>query len=264
MALVNLSSQSALVTGSSRGIGRAIALTLAQCGADVLVHARTLSPELREVVKAIRGMGRQCDHILADLSLPDERQRFFQEAWNFHPGLDIWINNAGADCLTGENASRPANDKLTLLCRLDLEGTFELTRLAGSSMQARGSGCLVNMGWDQAETGMEGDSGQLFGMIKGGVMAFTLAAAKTYAPQVRVNCLAPGWIKTAWGESADEKWQARAKNESLLERWGTSQDVANACAFLVSPAASFVNGQIIRVNGGFLGSLPAPSRITGP
>ena len=82
-------------------------------------------------------------------------------------------------------------------------------------------------------------------------MAFSQSLAQSLAPRVRVNCLAPGWIKTAWGEQASDSWQQRAVREALLERWGTPQDVATAARFLVSPAAAFITGQVIPVNGGF-------------
>jgi 3-oxoacyl-[acyl-carrier protein] reductase len=75
--------------------------------------------------------------------------------------------------------------------------------------------------------------------------------AKSLAPQVRVNCLAPGWIKTAWGEQASAYWQERARQESLLQRWGTPEDVARAARFLVAPAAAFITGQVLAINGGF-------------
>ena len=106
------------------------------------------------------------------------------------------------------------------------------------------------MGWDQAETGMEGDSGEMFAATKGAVMAFTRSLSLSLAPEVRVNCLAPGWIKTAWGESASSEWQDRAVRETPLRRWGTPEDVAQAARFLVSPKSSFLTGQVIRVNGG--------------
>ena len=82
-------------------------------------------------------------------------------------------------------------------------------------------------------------------------MAFTRSLAKSLAPEVRVNCLAPGWIRTAWGEQASEYWQQRAASESLMGRWGTPEDVAHAARFLASPAASFVTGQVLEINGGF-------------
>ncbi len=109
---------------------------------------------------------------------------------------------------------------------------------------------ILNMGWDQAETGMAGDSGELFAAVKGAVMAATRSLAKSLAPHVRVNCLAPGWIRTEWGRNASAEWQERARRESLLGRWGEPEDVARVACFLASPAAAFINGQIIHINGG--------------
>src|SRR5260221_5037539 len=117
-------------------------------------------------------------------------------------------------------------------------------------MKERGSGVILNMGWDQAERGMAGDSGDVFAATKGAVMAFTRSLARSLAPEVRVSCLVPGWIKTKWGDQASRAWQDRAAAESLLKRWGTPEDVARVARFLVSPAAAFVNGQIVAVNGG--------------
>jgi 3-oxoacyl-[acyl-carrier protein] reductase len=117
-------------------------------------------------------------------------------------------------------------------------------------MKASGGGSIVTMGWDQAETGMEGDSGEVFAATKGAIMAFTRSLASSLAPEVRVNALAPGWIKTAWGDQASPNWQARVLRETPMARWGTPDDVAQAARFLVDPASSFFTGQIVRVNGG--------------
>jgi len=106
------------------------------------------------------------------------------------------------------------------------------------------------MGWDHVTTGMAGDSGELFALAKGAITAFSRSLAHSLAPTVRVNCLAPGWIRTAWGEQASDQWQQRVAKDSLLQRWGTPQDVANTARYLVSPAASFITGQVIEINGG--------------
>jgi 3-oxoacyl-[acyl-carrier protein] reductase len=171
--------------------------------------------------------------------------------------LDIWVNNAGADVLTGEAAQWSFERKLAALWKVDVEATMRLSRGVGRRMQQRGGGVLLNMGWDQAETGMEGDSGELFAAAKGAVMAFTRSLAHSLAPDVRINCLAPGWIRTAWGANADAGWQRRAAGESLRARWGTADDVAEAALWLASPAADFINGQAIRINGGFRYARPA-------
>lgn len=238
-----------MVTGSTSGIGLAIARELSAVGARVLVHGRR--PEAAAAVDPLRARGELTGRLLlADLREPDACAELVETAWNEWGGLDIWINNAGADTLTGDAARWPFERKLEELFRVDVRATMLLARAVGQKMKERGQGVIVNLGWDQAETGMAGDSGQLFGAIKAAVMAFTKSLALTLAPEVRVNCLAPGWIRTAWGESASAYWQQRVRRETPLGRWGTPEDVAVTARWLVSPAAAFVTGQIIRVNGG--------------
>jgi 3-oxoacyl-[acyl-carrier protein] reductase len=244
-----LRGQAAVVTGSSSGIGRAIALELARAGADVLVHARSNRGGADETAKEIRSMGRQTTVVIADLSDVDAQDEFVKAAWSWRP-IDAWINNAGADVLTGDAADWPFEKKLDALWRVDVVATLRLSRAVGGLMRERGRGIILNMGWDQAETGMAGDSGEFFAATKGAVMAATRSLAKSLAPEVRVNCLAPGWIRTEWGEQASDEWQERAKRESLLKRWGQPEDVARAACFLATPAAEFINGQIIPINGG--------------
>lgn len=244
-----LAGQKALVTGSTRGIGRAIALELAAAGADVLVHGRRRS-EAQALAEQLRTLRVRSGSVLADLRDAEECRRLVRTAWEQWGRLDIWINNAGADTLTGEAADWPFEKKLAELWAVDVTATILLSREVGGRMQAAGGGVILNMGWDQAETGMEGDSGQLFAAVKGAVMAFSKSLAVSLAPVVRVNCLAPGWIRTAWGESASATWQERVRRETPLGRWGTPDDVARAARWLVSPAASFITGQVIRINGG--------------
>jgi 2-amino-4-hydroxy-6-hydroxymethyldihydropteridine diphosphokinase len=239
----------ALVTGSTSGIGEAIALELAEAGASVIVHGRRA-----EAAQAVAGNCcfdvNRAEILLADLRDPQHCAQLVDEAWRLWGGIDIWVNNAGADTLTGEAARWPFERKLAELWTVDVLATILLSREVGRRMKERGSGVILNMGWDQAETGMEGDSGQLFAATKGAIMAFTKSLAVDLAPQVRVNCLAPGWIRTAWGETASERWQQRAARETPLGRWGTPEDVARAARWLASPAAAFITGQTIRVNGG--------------
>jgi 3-oxoacyl-[acyl-carrier protein] reductase len=259
-ASTELAGQVAVVTGSSSGIGRAIALQLAAAGADVLVHAAHNRDAAEQTAAEIGRLARQKTVLMANFEDEAALAPFATAAWNWrgsadHDGVDIWINNAGADILTGAGRTLSFEQKLRRLWQIDVLATVQLSRIIGEKMKQRGRGTIINIGWDQAETGtagggMAGDTGELFAATKGAVMAFTRSLAKTLAPQVRVNCIAPGWIKTAWGQQASETWQQRAQQESLLARWGTPEDVAQAARFLASPAAAFITGQIVAVNGG--------------
>lgn len=243
-----LDGQWALVTGSTHGIGRAIALELAAAGANLIIHGR--DPEAAAALRLrLSELERQTHTIIADLTAPNAGADLVAQAWGYRP-LDICINVAGTDVLTGAAADWPFEQKLGQLWEVDVAGTIAVARAAGQRMVERGRGAIVNIGWDQAEFGMAGDSGEMFAATKGAVMDFTRSLAKSLAPQVRVNCIAPGWIRTAWGEQASEYWQQRVIDESLLRRWGEVEDVAQAARFLVSPAASFITGQTLAVNGG--------------
>jgi 3-oxoacyl-[acyl-carrier protein] reductase len=245
-----LKGQVAVVTGSSRGIGRASALALARAGADLVVHAAHAPDAAEETALQVRELGQESLVVLADFCDEPELKHFAETAWNWRGGVDVLVNNAGAEILMGSAAKATFDEKLHRLWQVDVLGSIRLARLIGQRMQRRGHGVIVNIGWDQVDSGMAGDTGELFATTKGAVTAFTRSLAKSLAPSVRVNCVAPGWIKTAWGESAGAVWQERAKNESLLSRWGMPEDVAQAIRFLASPQASFITGQIMAVNGG--------------
>jgi 2-amino-4-hydroxy-6-hydroxymethyldihydropteridine diphosphokinase len=229
-----LKGMKALVTGSTSGIGAAIALALNSQGASVIRHGRRLVPGA----------------VAADLRDAEAPAKLVSEVWQRTGGLDICVLNAGADVLTGESAKWPFARKLAELLAVDVTATMVMARDVGERMRQRGCGVILTMSWDQAETGMEGDSGQLFAATKAAIAGFTKSLAKSLAPQVRVNALAPGWIQTKWGSQASDVWHERVRRETPMGRWGTPDDVAAAAVWLCSPASSFVTGQVIRVNGG--------------
>lgn len=239
-----------LVTGSTSGIGRAIALELAGAGASVVVHGRRSRDAAEGVASLVRQRGPEARVVMADLRCEVECAELAFRAWDALGGLDAVVNNAGADTLTGEAARWPFERKLAELWAVDVRATMQLARALGRSMKVAGGGTVVNMGWDQAETGMEGDSGELFAATKGAVMAFSRSLALSLAPEVRVHCLAPGWIRTSWGEEASEAWQQRVRRETPLQCWGAPEDIAAATRWLLSPSARYFNGQVVRVNGG--------------
>ncbi|MBW3541708.1 MAG: SDR family oxidoreductase [Planctomycetes bacterium] len=249
-AFGSLAGLRAVVTGSSSGIGRAIALEFARGGANTVVHCRQSRAAAEETASAIAQLGQRASILAADLAAPGALELFAEQAWNEYGGADLWVNNAGVDLLTGDAAKLDYAEKLRQLLDVDVAATILLSRNIGRRMNESGGGVILNIGWDQADRGMEGDSGELFAAAKNAVMGFTRSLAVSLAPRVRVNCIAPGWIRTAWGEKAGEVWQERVRRETPLARWGTPEDVARTARFLASADAEYITGQVINVNGG--------------
>lgn len=239
------------MTGASGGIGRAIAEVYAAEGAVVLLTHRASPERAREIADAITARGGRALVRQADLATRDACERLVAEAREQLGRVDVWVNNAGADVLTGEAAAWEWERKLDTLLAVDLKGTIACSYAAGEVMrgQERG-GAIVNMSWDHVTTGMAGDDPQLFAAVKGGVLAFSKSLARALAPDVRVNVLRPGWIETSFGQQADREFHRSVAQETPLGRWGRPQDVAGAALYLASPEAAFVTGQAINVNGG--------------
>jgi 3-oxoacyl-[acyl-carrier protein] reductase len=241
------------VTGASSGIGRGIAETFAAEGAVVLLTHRASPDRAREVADAIVARGGRALVCQADLATRGACERLVADAREQLGRIDVWVNNAGADVLTGEAAGWEWERKLDVLLAIDLKGTIACSYAIGEVMrnQERG-GAIVNMSWDHVTTGMAGENPQLFAAVKGGVLAFSKSLARSLAPAVRVNILCPGWIETSFGEQADPDFHRAVAHNTPLGRWGRPQDVAEAALYLASPEAAFVTGQAINVNGGIV------------
>ncbi len=247
----NLTGKRAIVTGGSSGIGEAIAIEFARAGADVIVHFAKSHAAAHVVSEKVRVLGVRSETLAADFSDGSGIEPFVDRAFAVWNGLDIWVQNAGADLLTGDATKLDYATKLERLFDVDVRAGMLLTKHAGERMVRSGrGGSILTIGWDQSDRGMAGDSGELFSAAKNAIMGFSRSLAMSLAPQVRVNCIAPGWIKTAWGESASESWQQRVLNETPLKRWGASKDIAKLARFLVSDDAGYITGQVINCNGG--------------
>jgi 3-oxoacyl-[acyl-carrier protein] reductase len=244
----------AVVTGGSGGIGRAICLALAADGADLVVHYNRSAARATAVVADIEALGRRAWAMQADLRVETAVNQLVADAWETMGGIDIWVNNAGVDIILPPTRHLPAAERLDLLLAVDVRATVLASWAVGERMKAASGGVILNIGWDKALLGgMDGRTAELFAVAKGGVMAFTKSLARSLAPAVRVNCIAPGWIQTEWGETAAAPWQERVIAETPLARWGRPEDIADTAVFLCSDQASFITGQIVNVNGGIVG-----------
>jgi len=240
-----------LVTGGSSGIGRAIALAAAKAGADVALTYRANRAAADDVSAQIRALGRRAAALPLDLSDAGQIDRIGPAAIFALGRVDVWVNNAGADILTGDQAALSPRERLDLLLDVDLRGTILASWRAAELLALNADGgVIVNMSWDHVLTGMPGVNPQMFAAVKGGVLSFSKSLARTVAPVVRVNVVAPGWISTAFGEGLDHEARRKVEASTPLQRWGTPDDVASAVVYLASPGAAFLTGQTILVGGG--------------
>jgi 3-oxoacyl-[acyl-carrier protein] reductase len=246
-----LAGRTVVVTGASSGIGRAIAIAAAHAGADVALTYRANAAGALETEGEVRACGRRAVVMQLDLAREASVHEAAMRAHEELGRIDAWVNNAGADILTQRGPSLSTVEKLDLLIAVDLRGTMIASWQAATLMaHQEGGGVIVNMSWDHVICGMPGFEPQLFSAVKGGVLSFSKSLARSVGPSVRVNVLAPGWIETAFGQEASEALRRRVVESTPLRRWGCPEDVAAAAVFLASPAASFITGQTIMVNGG--------------
>jgi 3-oxoacyl-[acyl-carrier protein] reductase len=246
-----LTGRTLVVTGASSGIGRAVALAAARAGADVALTYRSNAGGAREVASDITSLGRRAVVCRMELEDADSIRAFARQATDELGHVDAWVNNAGADIVTAAGDGMSRLDKLDLLLRVDLRGTMIASWEAAGIMAAQSDGgVIINISWDHVVTGMQGTNPQLYAAAKGGVMAFSKALARSVAPRVRVNIVAPGWIETAFGSGVDRNAYREVAEMTPMKRWGTPDDVAGAVLYLASPDASFLTGTTINVGGG--------------
>ena len=249
--MARLQDKVTVVTGASSGIGRAIALAFAGEGARVVVNYNRSAERAEGVVREIEGLSGQAIAVQADIAEPDAVAGLIETAGAEFGRIDVWVNNAGADILTGSGARLTDRQKLTMLTDVDLKGTIRCCWAVAEVMQRQGGGVIINMSWDQAVHGYPGTNPQMFSAVKAGVQAFSKSLAKTIAPAVRVNVLAPGWIATAFAkEVMDEDYYKQRIAEIPMQRFGTPEDVAAAAVFLASDDSAYITGAVLNVGGG--------------
>jgi len=240
-----------VVTGSSSGIGRAIALACARAGADVTIHCPRSQQAAEAVAAEVRALGRRAHMAQADITLAGDVRRLVDEAQAAHGQIDVWVNNAGADILTGAAADWNPEQRLDLLLEArHRPGVVQHVRRQRQPVRQAGGGQIINMAWDHVVSGLGTEEGELYSAAKGAIWAFSKSFARSQAPRVRVNVLAPGWLTRKAGEILRPEIYQRIAGRIPLNRWASPEDIAAAAVFLASPAAAYITGQTINVNGG--------------
>jgi len=248
MIKVDLSGKVAIVTGSSRGIGRAIALALAKDGANIVVNALSNITKAREVAKEIECMGREALVVVADVSKKEHVESMVEQTLKRFGKIDILVNNAGVVGPTVPIHELSEEDWERIIS-IDLKGTFLCCRAVIPHMIRQRSGKIVNI---SSIAGKEGNANMTaYCAAKAGIIGLTKALAEEVAKYgIRVNCVCPALIETELVERMDKKQVEYLKGKIPLGRLGKPEEVAELVKFLVSDASDFITGQAINIDGG--------------
>jgi 2-deoxy-D-gluconate 3-dehydrogenase len=245
-----LDGQVALVTGAAAGLGQAIAIALAEAGADVACHGNTRSPEA--TCDAIDQVGRRALAITGDLSRPETPRVLFDATIEKFGRLDILFNNAGT--IRRAPAVDYSEEDWATVIQVNLSAVFRLSQLAGRQMIEQGKGKIINIASLLSFQG--GITVPAYAASKGGVAQLTKALANEWAGKgINVNAIAPGYMRTSNTQALQ---QDETRNRQILERipaarWGEPSDLAGAAVFLASAASDYVNGEVLVVDGGWMG-----------
>ena len=243
-------SKTAIITGSGRGIGAAIAKRLAKDGFDIVINEvsqEALDTYGAETAEAIRAMGVRCECIAADVSDYSQCEEMVKKVKELFGTIDVLVNNAG---ITRDGLLlRMPEENYDDVIRINQKSVFNMTKLVGAVMLRQKSGKIVNLA---SVAGLYGNPGQMnYSASKGAVIAMTKTAAKELGSRgINVNAVAPGFIKTPMTDKLTDEQRAAMLAQIAMKRYGEPEEVASVVAFLCSDDAAYVTGQTIEISGG--------------
>jgi len=242
------SGKTAIVTGASRGIGRATALRLAEAGANVVVNYYQHEAEALEVVRECRNFGVKAIAVQANVAIPEEAERLNQAALLELGGVDIVIANAGI--WEGDAVEKMTEDLWDRVIDANLKGTWTVCKAAIPHFKENGGGTIVIVSSTAGQRGEAGYSN--YAASKGGQISFTKALSNELAPRIRVNAVAPGWVDTGLNDPVfdDPAFVERVIDGIPLKRVATADDIALSIVFLASDWSRHITGEVININGG--------------
>ncbi|PWX49733.1 beta-ketoacyl-ACP reductase [Clostridium perfringens] len=239
----------AIVTGGTRGIGRAIALKLADHGANIVINYRNSDKESEELKAILEGKGVKVLTVKCDISNFEDSKNLMDKCKEVFGKIDILVNNAG---ITKDTLiMRMKEEDFDNVIDVNLKGTFNCAKHASAIMLKQRFGKIINM---TSVVGIAGNAGQVnYAASKAGVIGLTKSLAKELGSRgITVNAVAPGFINTDMTASLSEKVKEEASKNIPLKRLGDPEDVANLVGFLASDAANYITGQVINVDGGMV------------
>jgi 3-oxoacyl-[acyl-carrier protein] reductase len=241
--------QIVVVTGASRGIGRAVAVRFARDGAAVIVNYRGSESAAQETVQAVTDVGGQATLVQGDVSNRDDAERLIEAAVTEYGRIDVLVNNAGIT--RDQLLMRMTDDDWDAVLDTNLKGAFHTTRAALRPMLRKRSGRIINI---SSVVGLIGNAGQAnYAAAKAGLIGFTKSTAREVASRnITVNAVAPGYIATDMTDAIAENMRAKILDQVPMGRLGTPEDVAAVVAFLASPAAAYMTGTVLNVDGGMV------------
>lgn len=244
-----LEGKTAVVTGASRGIGRAIAIKLAKLGANVVVNYRNSYDAVQEVVKEIEALGVKALAVQCDISSYSDVEYMMKKCMGEFGSIDILVNNAG---ITKDGLlMRMKEEDFDSVIDINLKGAFNCTKHVSAIMLKQRRGRIINI---SSVSGLTGNAGQVnYSSAKAGILGMTKAVARELASRgITCNAVAPGYIQTDMTDVLPEKVKDTIMSAIPLKKLGNPEDVASAVAFLASEEASYITGQIINVDGGMV------------